>query len=137
MTLAELNTYFALIQQLEKAEMMLENLQAAVFPKTPQITDMPRSHGNQDKVGDLAIEIADLEARIEYYKSVIADNQDEIEKFVKSIDDFYIKTIFRLRFERGLRWREIAYIIGGGNTEQSVKSAAYRYLKKLQRDDAR
>ena len=55
---------------------------------------------------------------------------------MKSIDDVWYKTVFRLRFERGLAWKTVAAVMGGGNSENSVKSACYRYLKKLQRDDA-
>ncbi len=131
MTLKELNTYFELVNRLNKANEMLENLRAAASPSSPILTGMPHASGVKDKVGDLAAEIADLEARIKYYYQERDAHKEMVERFVSKIDDMFLKTIFRLRFERGLSWKEVASILGGGNSENSVKSACYRYLGKL------
>ena len=37
--------------------------------------------------------------------------------------------IFRLRFLRGLEWKELAVLIGCGNTKSSVEKRATRYLE--------
>ena len=136
MTLAELNTYFRNVNNLARAEAILENLQAAVGLQSPSLTGMPHTPGAKDKLGDLVIEIIDLQAQIEYLNFEIQKTRASIESFVAGIDDFYIRTIFRLRFERAYSWKAVASTVGGGNSENSVKSACYRYLKNLQRDDA-
>jgi len=135
-TLAELNTYFQNVNNLARAESILENLQAAVGPQSPSLTGMPHTPGVKDTLGDLVVEIVDLQAQIEYFNSEIQKTKASVKRFVAGIDDFYIRTIFRLRFERAYSWKEVARAIGGGNSEDSVKSACYRYLKKLHRDDA-
>lgn len=135
MTLSELNTYFELVSRLEKAEEMLENLEAAAGPHSPALTGMPRSTVPRDKIADFAIEIADIKARIDYYHKEIEKHRAAVDNFISGISDMYLRTIFRLRFMRGCSWKTVAYVLGGGNSEDGVKSACYRYLKKLQRAD--
>lgn len=134
MTLDELNTYFDLIDRLEQAKEILRNLEDAVCPGGQSLSGMPHAPGVRDKIGDLAAEIVDVEARIKYLEGKISSHKETVENFVRSIDDIYLRTIFRLRFERGLAWKTVAAVVGGGNTEEAVKSACYRYLNKLQPD---
>lgn len=79
-------------------------------------------------MGDLAVEIADMEERIRFLHEEIAQAEAAVTEFIKSIENDQTRTIFRLRFLRGLTWAEVAYIIGGRNTEDGVKSVCYRYL---------
>lgn len=131
MTLIELNRYFELVSNLSSTKELLDNLRAAAYPASPALTGMPHASGVKDKVGDLAVEIADLETRRDYIEKEIARQKVKVEKFVLTIDDYYLRTIFRLRFERGLAWKEVASIVGGRNSEEGVKSACYRYLRKV------
>lgn len=131
MTLIELNRYFELVSNLARTKELLENLRAAAYPGGQVLTGMPHAPGVRDKIGDLAAEIADLDIRRQYIEQEIKSQKSKVEKFVATIDDYYLRTIFRLRFERGLSWKEVANIIGGRNSEESVKSACYRYLRKV------
>lgn len=132
MTLIELNRYFELVSNLARTKELLDNLRAAAYyPASPALTGMPHAPGVKDKVGDLAVEIADLETRKEYIEKEIRRQKSKVEEFVATIDDYYLRTLFRLRFERGLSWKEVANIVGGRNSEESVKSACYRYLRKV------
>lgn len=131
MTLMELNRYFELVSNLARTKELLDNLRAAAYPASPALTGMPHAPGVKDKIGDLAAEIADLDIRQQYIENEIKTQKSKVENFVKTIEDYYLRTIFRLRFERGLSWKEVASIIGGKNSEESVKSACYRYLKKV------
>ena len=65
MTLKELNGHFVLRERLARAKEMLASLQAAACPGAQVLTGMPHAPGVRDKVGDLAVEIADLEGRIQ------------------------------------------------------------------------
>lgn len=130
MTLMELNRYFELVSNLARTKELLDNLRAAAYPASPALTGMPHAPGVKDKIGDLAAEIADLDIRRQYIEKEIECQKSVVEEFVQTIDDPYLRTLFRLRFERGLSWKEVAYVLGGGNTEKNVKEACYRYLKK-------
>lgn len=133
MTLVELNRYFDLKSDLTKTQELLSNLWAAAHPGAQVFSCVPHSPGISDKVGDLGAEIADLTTREEYIKAEISAHKAEVEEFVSSIDDVFLRTIFRLRFERGLSWKDVAVVVGGRNSEENVKAACYRYLKKLSR----
>lgn len=128
MTLQELNRHFELRERLAKAREMLDSLRAAACPGAQVLTGMPHTPGVKDKVGDLAIEIADMDERIEFLESEIKASEESILPFIRSIDDDQTRLIFRLRFIRGLTWKEVAAVIGGRNSEDSVKMACYRYL---------
>lgn len=128
MTLLELNKHFELREKLAKAHEMLDALRAAACPGAQVLTGMPHATGVKDKVGDLAVEIADMDERIEFLESEIKASEASILPFIKSIDDDQTRLIFRLRFIRGLTWKEVAAVVGGRNSEDSVKMVCYRYL---------
>lgn len=111
-----------------KAKEMLASFRAAACPGAQVLTGMPHAPGVSDKVGDLAVEIADIENRINVLQSEIAQQEVEINLFISTIENDQTRMIFRLRFLRCLTWGEVAAVIGGRNTEGSVQKICYRYL---------
>lgn len=55
---------------------------------------------------------------------------NEVEEFIASIDDSRMRRIINLRFIENLSWNKVADRIGGGNTEDSVRMAFNRFMKK-------
>lgn len=139
MTLKELNRHFALRERLSRAKEMLASLQAAACPGAQVLTGMPHAPGVSDKVGDLAVEIADLTASIARLEGECEREKTAITNFADGIEDDHIRMIIRLRFLHALTWKEVADVVGGRNSENSVKSACYRFLEScnaVTRDDA-
>ena len=132
MTLKELNRHFVLRERLVRAKDMLVSLRAAACPGAQILTGMPHAPGVSDKVGDLAVEIADLEASIKFLQEEIGGEEAKIVAFISGIEDDQVRMIFRLRFIRCLTWGEVAAVIGGRNTENSVQKICYRYLSLQQ-----
>lgn len=128
MTLQRLNEHLELRMRLARAQEMLEALRSAVLPGATTLTGMPHAPGVKDKVGDLATEIADMDARIKHLEAEIRQDEKEILSYICNINDDQTRLIFRLRFIRCLTWGEVASVIGGRNTEDAVKSVCYRYL---------
>lgn len=128
MTLSDLNQHFALLEELARAREMVQSLRDAACPGAQALTGMPHATGVRDRVGDLAVEIADLETEIEALEAEISASETEILAYVRSIRDTQTRMIFRLRFLRGLSWKEVATVVGGRNTADSVKVMCYRYL---------
>ena len=54
---------------------------------------------------------------------------NEIEKFIRTIEDSHIRNIVRLRVVEGKTWNEVADVMGGGNTDLSVKQAFHRFCQ--------
>lgn len=85
----------------------------------------------RDKRNRLFMNRVTLEKRIERQRELhyrLMETVGDVEKFIESVDDSHVRRIMRYRFEQHLPWREVADRIGGGNTEDSVKKAYYRYI---------
>ena len=128
MSLKELSRYYRLHMRLERNQEILRSLENAAHPVAQALTGMPHASGVTDKVGDLAVEIADLKNRIQALEAELAREETRLNSFISTIENDQTRTIFRLRFLRCLTWGEVAAVIGGRNTENSVKSICYRYL---------
>ena len=58
----------------------------------------------------------------------------KVERYVDGIEDSLTRRIFRMRYIEGEvrpSWQWIAFKVGGGNTESSVKKRVYRFLKNI------
>lgn len=128
MTLSELNQHLELVNELARARESLQALRDAAFPGAAVITGMPHTPGYKDKVGDLAAEIVDMETSIMQAEARVKASEEKVNAFILAIDDNQTRLIFRLRFLRGLTWKEVATVVGGRNTEEAVKMVCYRYL---------
>ena len=131
MTLKDLNKYFALVAQFDRIQETICSLRALAEAQSPKLTGMPHGAGVKDKVGDLAVEITENEKKARAMLSRINSYRTEIEAFIDGVSDAYIQTILRLRFLRCLKWDEVARVVGGGNSADSVKKTCYRDLKEL------
>lgn len=60
----------------------------------------------------------------------LLETLNSVEEFIASVDDSRMRRIVTLRFIENLSWNEVARHIGGGNTEDSVKKAFYRFMEK-------
>lgn len=58
----------------------------------------------------------------------LLETLNEVEEFIASISDSHIRRIVNLRVIDGLSWNEVARKVGG-NTEDSVKKAFYRFME--------
>lgn len=128
MTLQELSKYYDIQMTLEKDREALENLRQKINPASPQLTGMPHVSGVRDKVGDLAVELADMEDRIQYLEAQAQTERLKVEAYCRSIMDARLYLIFRLRFVRCLTWAEIAGKLGKCYTENGVSRMVYNYL---------
>ena len=130
MTLQELSKYYDIQMTLEKDREALERLRQRITPASPQLTGMPHTPGVRDKVGDLAVELADMDERIRWLEELAAQEKPKVEAYCKSIVDARMYLVFRLRFIRCYSWAEVAGVLGKGYTEDGVSRMAYNYLNK-------
>jgi len=55
----------------------------------------------------------------------------DVERLINSTDDRLLKIILTERYVNCRKWKEIADLIGGGNSEENVKKMAYRHIEKI------
>lgn len=128
MTLDELNVLFDLRAELEELTEIRRSLMDAATKTTTKLTGMPHGSGVTDKVGGLASEIADFDRQIERVNTEIAEKEAVVSAWIDTIPKAKVQLVFRLRFLRGLQWKEIAPLLGRYVTGDSVRMIAYRYL---------
>lgn len=58
----------------------------------------------------------------------LIDLVEEINEYIENIDDSLVRQIITLRYVNGLGWSAVAAHIGGGNTPDSVRKVAERFL---------
>ena len=129
MTLEKLNSYAEAVRELKETESLLASMEAAVLPGAQVLTGMPHSSGYSDKLGKLVPEIADARDTIACLKKQLAAQEKEVMCFISSLPNCQTRIVFRLRFLRGLTWTQIAAIIGGKNTSDSVRMICNRYFE--------
>lgn len=134
MTLEGLNLHFDLLDRLTRAKDTLAMLRQSALPGAAAMTGMPHAPGISDKVGSLAVEIADMDAAIQYLEKEVRANEEEITAFIQSIEDPQLRIIFRLRFIRGLTWKEVSQVMGPFTSERSVSTMVYKYLRAEEHD---
>lgn len=60
----------------------------------------------------------------------LAEKEAAVLAYISGIPDSLMRQILTFRFVTGLSWTAVANKIGGGNTEESVKKAFYRFFAK-------
>lgn len=130
MTKQDLDRHLELRQQLENDREMLAALEAAAGPRTQLLDGMPHTLGVGDPVSYLAVEIADMRETITRREAAVARSEMAVKAYIQTIEDSLTRMIFRLRFIRGMTWKEVAAAVGGRNTENGVKNVCYRYVAR-------
>ena len=131
MTLKELSQLYYLNREIERDQERLEQLRARVSaPGSPNYDGMPKSPSFENRLERYIAEMVDLEAIIQAKITQCLHERNRLERYIAEIPDSLTRQIFQLRFINGLTWVQIAFSVGGGNTEGSVKVICYRYIKK-------
>jgi hypothetical protein len=130
MTRKELSQVYWLKSEIKTQLGRLEELESLAESCSQKLTNMPRAPGISDKVSKYATEIADLKNLIDINIKKCFFEFNKINKYICTIDDSFIRQIFSLRYISGMSWRRIARLIGGFNTEDSVRMAHNRFLEK-------
>lgn len=128
MTVQELQQLFYLNKLIEHERERLEELRSALSLQSPVLTDMPKAPGAKDKIGAIVPDIIDQEAEIEKNLQAYMAARDKLTEYINRVPNARIKTILILRFIDQKPWQEVAEVIGGRETEYSVKQACYRYV---------
>ena len=122
MTKEKLFEHYSLRQELAKSRETLQSLQEM----NDTACGLPEF---------FALEKNALISSIEARERKIAEQQKEVEAFIAGIEPITVRLIFRLRFIHALQWKEVAYMMGGTYSAQSVTNAFKLYMKKTESEE--
>lgn len=136
MTIKELSQLYHLKKEITELGERLYKLKTEAYAaSSANLSGMPAPTGNTSKTERYAIEIAALEDMISDRQDRCIDELFKLEQWINMIDDSRLRLIFTYRFVNRLSWVQVAFRIGGYETEDSVKKACYRYLKEDENDN--
>lgn len=131
MTLKELSQLYYLNREIKRDEERLNELKMTQLKVTPNYAGMPKAKGKiNDTMAQNVAYIVDLEQMLRLNIEKRYYEEKRIMNFICSIDDCFLRLIFKLRFIDCKKWNTIALEVGGGNTDATVKMACFRYLQK-------
>ncbi len=112
MTAKELSQLYWLNKEVESLEQRLEELEALATSCTSQITGMPKSFGNSDKIGNYVAQICEVKAQIDEHMKRCFVELQKLMGFIESFEDSQIRLILTLKYVVGLTWEEVSEEIG-------------------------
>lgn len=132
MTKRELSQLYWLNREIEEEKRKLHELEAAASGCTASITGLPHVMGAHDKIGDLAILIAEQRDLIDLKvrQSVIEYNR--LNRYIASVEDAQMRMILSLRYVNGLSWQQVAFQMGL-HDEQLPRKWHNAFLKKYEK----
>ena len=71
-----------------------------------------------------------LKAQLERRESDLLDKRAEIEEFIDTIDDSFIRQIIALRYISCFQWEQVAAHMGSGYTVNCIKKQHERFMRK-------
>ncbi len=126
MSIEELDMLFNLKQQLIRQTATLEHFRTVATSASPQ----PISPD------DVAVEIVDVEREVSELEASVEKELPKIMAFIAQVPEQRIRSILRLRFVRGMTWKNVASALGGKNTEFGVRMACHRFIASISNPSA-
>jgi len=130
MTKKELSQLYYLNREIEEQQRRLAELEAVATSCTATITGFPKANNISDMLAEYAVEIADLKALLDLNLKKCFHELNRLNQYIQSVDDSQMRMLLSLRYINGFSWRQIAFSIGGGNTDEGVRQMAHRFIKK-------
>lgn len=128
MTLRELSQLYYLNREIETNKRRLEEIKSKLSVGGQKLSDMPKAQQYENRMERYIAELIDLEGTISAQITQCLYERNRLERYIADIPDSLTRQIFTLRFVNGMSWVQVAFSVGGGNTEASVKMTCYRYI---------
>lgn len=126
MTWQELDDLYQMKCELKRGEELIERLRLRAQPGAQQMNGMPHGSGISDRVGDTAIAITDTEEELKNLKAQVKQKETEVREWIRTVRGIETRTALRLRFIKGLSWKEVAQSMDKYYTVSRVQVLCYR-----------
>lgn len=119
------------ISEIEKGEIVKDKVRGGLGGEQSfHIEGVPIKEYSEKKTDLLSKKLLlnSRKSTLELLEFDLLKKTNEVEEFIASVKDSRMRRIINLRIIEGLSWSRVADCIGGGNTEDSVKKAFYRFI---------
>ena len=128
MTKKELSQLYYLKREIKEQQKRIKELEAAATSCSSKIDGLPSGEGINDKIGNYAVQIADLKSLLDLNLKKCFYELNRLNRYIQSVEDSQMRMILTLRYVRGLTWQKIAYEIGG-HDEQCPRRKHNAFLR--------
>lgn len=105
---AYLRRYRVLSRRIDQTKIEIANWGDIATRVTPQYVDTPKGNGTADKVQNAAVEIAQLEEKLEKLKMDAISEQNQIKQILSSLENDNLRDLLWYHYICGLEWTEVA-----------------------------
>lgn len=131
MTVHELSEAYYIQKIIDRYDDQIARLYASLEPGGMDYSGTPKNPSPKNRMEEVVAKVDEIKRkkRLEEIKQNAA--RAKVDKFINECDNSQIRIILMYRFVDFLKWEAVAAKLGGNNTEDSVKKACYRFLKKI------
>ena len=133
MTLKDLSKLYYLNKLIERDTLRIEELETRLAPGSMNLSGMPRNPSSKNMMEEIIPLLIEVQDRLHKEQEEYIRERIVLEDYLRTVDDYQVRLILTYRFVDLMTWRQIAFRIGGNNTEDSVKQRAYRFIKYSQK----
>lgn len=80
--------------------------------------------------GKLKERLYTRKATLQSLENELIEKIDEVEQFIRGIEDSRMRRIISFRFIDGMTWEQVGINMGGGNNADNIKKAFYRFMEE-------
>lgn len=130
MTKQQLEQIYYTARELRMWEKELERLKDRSPVSSPQ-PQVGAGGGISDPTAQRTERVISLEEKIRELRERLKTERDEAVQFIITIPNSVTRMVVYYRCVSLMNWRRVAYEVGGGNTEESVRKIYTRFCDKL------
>jgi len=118
-------------KEIQRQNQRLQELESKSTQCVQILSAQPKAKGStSDRTGEYGSARADLRELIEIKNNELEKKRLEIERYIQTVDDSYMRELLRLRYIDCKSWQGVAMAMGGMNTKDGVRMAVSRFLEK-------
>ena len=121
MNLHDLDRNIKLHERLDRAYDMVESLREKADVQSPNMDGMPHGTDVADKVGNIAVAIADLNARIQWLEDETEKGDEAVREYANTFEDERIQMAIQTRYIGCFSWADTAMLLGPRYSGKSIR----------------
>ncbi len=129
MTKKELSQLYYLKKEIKEQQKRIKELEDAATSCSSKIDGLPSGEGINDKIGNYAVQIADLKSLLDLNLKKCFYELNRLNRYIQSVEDSQMRMILTLRYVNGLTWRQIAKSMGVAGDGSTERKKLNRFLK--------